>query len=117
RKAAMIVLFAAVIAMAVPATAELQNVQVGGSIQIRGNYYSNLGFHAGHVPGGALAGAKIIWPNFFLPNRPIGSGAFNGAGITSTFGWDDEQTNSISFVEQRTRLNVKADFTNEVSAF
>ncbi len=115
RKAAMIVLFAAVIAIAVPATAELQNVQVGGSIQIRGSYYSNL-TPDGNAPG-ALANTQIIWPNFFLPNRPIGSGAFNGAGIVSAFSWDDEDSNSVSFVEQRTRLNVKADFTNEVSAF
>ena len=115
RKAAMIVLFAAAIAIAVPATAELQNVQVGGSIQIRGSYYSNL-TPDGNVPG-ALANTQIIWPNFFLPNRPIGSGAFNGAGIVSAFSWDDEDSNSVSFVEQRTRLNVKADFTNEVSAF
>ena len=42
---------------------------------------------------------------------------FNGNGITSVFAWDDGQSNSLSFVEQRTRLNVKADFTNEVSAF
>ncbi len=34
----------------------------------------------------------------------------------SAFSWD-EDSNDLSFVEQRTRLNVKADFTNEVSAF
>ena len=90
RKAAMIVLFAAVIAIAVPATAELQNVQVGGSIQIRGSYYSNL-TPDGNAPG-ALANTQIIWPNFFLPNRPIGSGAFNGAGIVSAFSWEDRKS-------------------------
>ncbi|HQN02056.1 MAG TPA: hypothetical protein PLL36_13330, partial [Candidatus Hydrogenedentes bacterium] len=51
------------------AVAELQNVEIGGSIRIRGNY-------------------------------------FNMDSIG-----DD------SFIEQRTRLNVKADFTQEVSAF
>jgi len=51
------------------AVAELQNVEIGGSIRIRGNYFS-----------------------------------MDSIG-------DD------SFIEQRTRLNVKADFTQEVSAF
>lgn len=117
RKAAMIAMLAAVLAAA-PAFAELQNVQVGGSIQIRGNYYSN--YTPDNNVAGALFGAQIIWPGFFLPNRPIGVRAFNGgttSGIVSAFSWDDEDSNSLSFVEQRTRLNVKADFTNEVSAF
>ena len=115
RKAVMIAMCAALLVTALPAMAELQNVQVGGEIRIRGNYYSN------YTPNGNVAGAlfqnQIIWPNFFLPNRPIGSGPFNGNGIVSAFSWDDEDSNSQSFVEQRTRLNVKADFTNEVSAF
>ncbi len=51
------------------AFAELQNVEVGGSIRIRGNYYN------------MDRGART------------------------------------SFIEQRTRLNVKADFTQDVSAF
>ncbi len=51
------------------AFAELQNVEVGGSIRIRGNYYN-----------------------------------FDSLG-------------DMSWIEQRTRLNVKADFTREVSAF
>ena len=72
------VVFAALtVAMAVPAFAELQNVEVGGSIRIRANYYS---------PEGAA--------NTFV-----------------------KQGNSLSFIEQRTRLNVRADFTNDVSAF
>lgn len=53
----------------VTATAELQNVELGGSIRIRGNYYN-------------------------LDSR-----------------------GDYSFIEQRTRLNVKADFTQDVSAF
>ncbi len=51
------------------AYAELQNVEVGGSLRIRGNYY-NL-----------------------------------------------DSLGDISWIEQRTRLSVKADFTQEVSAF
>ena len=115
RKAVMIGLCAALLATALPAYAELQNVQVGGEIRIRASYYSN--YTPDSNVAGALANTQIIWPNFFLPNRPIGSGAFNGNGIVSAFSWDDGDSNSLDFVEQRTRLNVKADFTNEVSAF
>lgn len=57
-----------------PAVAELQNVEVGGTLRIRGNYFDY----------DDLAGAKI---------------------------------EGNAFVEQRTRLNVKADFTDNVSAF
>ena len=53
----------------VTATAELQNVELGGSLRIRGNYY------------------------------------------------DLDSRGDYSFIEQRTRLNVKADFTQDVSAF
>ncbi len=64
------VLFVAlVVCVALTGYAELQNVEVGGSIRIRGNYYS-----------------------------------MDSLGRTS-------------WVEQRTRLGVKADFTNNVSAF
>ncbi len=64
------VLFVAlVVCVALTGYAELQNVEVGGSIRIRGNYYS-----------------------------------MDSLGRTS-------------WVEQRTRLGVKADFTNDVSAF
>lgn len=51
------------------AMAELQQVEVGGSVRIRGNYY------------------------------------------------DLDSLGELSFVEQRTRLSVKADFTEDVSAF
>ena len=55
--------------------AELQNVEVGGSVRIRGNWFD-------------------------LDENPF----FNGG-------------EDSAFVEQRTRLNVKADFTDEVSVF
>ncbi len=57
------------------AQAELQNVEVGGSVRIRGNWYD------------------------FDDNVFINGGE------------------EIASVEQRTRLNVKADFTDEVSVF
>ena len=64
-------LFIAALALCIGgmAYAELQNVEVGGNLRIRGNFYD-----------------------------------FDSGG-------------EMSFVEQRTRLNVKADFTDDVSAF
>ena len=70
----LVVLLAAVL-MGSMAVAELQNVQVGGSIRIRGNWYMNQD------------------------------------------DWNDDIGNTLSYVEQRTRLNVKADFSDGVAAF
>jgi hypothetical protein len=61
---------ALIVSLGSVAFAELQNVEVGGSIRIRGNMFNM-----------------------------------------------DDSFADTSFVEQRTRLNVKADFTQEVSAF
>jgi hypothetical protein len=105
-------MIAVTLLLSVTAVAELQNVQVGGQIAIRGNYYVNT--FTGPAP------AEIRWPAFWLPARPIGgpfaAGGGNGLGAVSFFRWDDDGNDS-KFVEQRTKLNVKADFTNEVSAF
>lgn len=60
------------------AQAELQNVEVGGSIRIRGNYFD------------------------------IDDNVFGGVARAGE---------DIAFVEQRTRLNFKADFTDDVSTF
>jgi hypothetical protein len=67
------------IGIGVPAFAELNNVEVGGSIRIRGNYYS--------VEAPSMLGA------------------------------DPDDYNSLAYTEQRTTLNVKADFTDDVTAF
>lgn len=61
---------AALMGLASASYAELQNVEVGGQIRIRANYYDG-----------------------------------------------DDTFNDLSYVEQRTRLSVKADFTDEVSMF
>lgn len=72
------VLATMMVALSVPAFAELQNVEVGGSIRIRGNWVSAEG---ANVP------------------------QFVDAG------------NALDFVEQRSTVSVKADFTNDVTAF
>ena len=72
-----LVLTLAILVVAVPAIAELQNVEVGGSIRLRYSYYS----------------PEAAGPSFV------------------------DAGNSLSFTEQRTTISLKADFTNDVSAF
>jgi len=81
--------------------AELQNVEVGGEVRIRGRWWRN-GF-----AGRTLVGT----PRAFVPKRPIGPFA-----LTSLYDWDD-RGNDRKIIEQRTHLNVRADFTDEVAAF
>jgi len=81
--------------------AELQNVEVGGVIRIRGNYYSAPA--TGDNPNRPNAGLR--YPA--APGRPA---------ITSIFSWDDDGS-GYSAIEQRTKISVKADFTQDVSAF
>lgn len=72
--------------LCVPAFAELQNVEIGGSLRIRGNYF-NMDY-----------------------SRVVGGFYYDGSYNVETFG-------RHAFIEQRTRLNIKADFTQDVSAF
>lgn len=66
-----IIMIALLMSMGGMVYAELQNVEVGGSIRIRGNWYEG----------------------------------------------EDNENFDTSFIEQRTRLSIKADFTQNVSAF
>ncbi len=113
------VIFAAVAVLAgiMPARAELENVQVGGSLRIRIHYYTNMVPNSDNAAAGAITAGQIIWPASLLPRRPIGSGASNGPGIIARFSWNSHDSHTLTYTEQRTRLNVKADFTNNVSAF
>ncbi|MCC6490460.1 MAG: alginate export family protein [Candidatus Hydrogenedentes bacterium] len=95
------------------ATAELENVQVGGELRIKSDWIINWAVEPGPF--------EVRVPASLLPRRPIGefvSGApaFNGLGLVSPYAFDDK-TNDLFLIEQRTKLNVKADFTNDVSAF
>ncbi len=81
---------------------DLQNVSVGGKIEIYGAWYSDFFEPAGSV---------IRIPDFFLPRRPVGP---QGTASTVRAG---EGGNEISFFEQRTRLHVVADFTSSVKAY
>jgi hypothetical protein len=95
-----------ILALAIPAVAELQNVQVGGQIVIRARYWNNV------YTGGPGGPQVVRIPAAQLPKRAIGP-----FGTASRYRWDDQFGNNLDFIEHRTRLNVKADFTNDVSAF
>jgi hypothetical protein len=104
--------------VAVTASAELQNVTVGGAVKIRGNYYSPaFGYYQG---GGIYPNVRYRWRGLVLSGRPTGAGFgyadLVGDHVRSAFAWNDD-LKSDSFVRQRTRLNVRADFTDEVNAF
>lgn len=95
----------ALLCAATPALAELNQVEVGGSLRLRFNYINNqLAVPAPTIQHGPLA----------TLGRPIG-GPF-GPAVGSLYDWDDAGQD-YSAVEQRTRLHVKASFTEDVSAF
>lgn len=85
------------------AYAELQNVEVGGEIRIR--FRANLNYQNG--PAGLVARR----PQSYAYGIPVGAG-----GFLSRYRFDD-QGNDNHYAEMRTRLNVKADFSDNVGAF
>ena len=89
---------------ALSAMAELQNVSLDGQIRIRGNYITNW---SANPPA-------VRYSPAFTVGRPIG-GPF-GPAVVSPYKWDREGPD-YSAVEQRTRLGVKGDFTNDVSTY
>lgn len=104
RKSVLVLTLAALLAATLPAMAELQNVTVGGQIHIRGNYINNQVLL---VPGLRYNPLQTL-------GRPIG-GPFHPA-VASVLSWDGD-ADDFTEVEQRTRLNINADFTDNVSAF
>jgi hypothetical protein len=85
------------------AVAELQNVQIGGSLRIRGRYYGNI--------GNSPRSTFVRIPADFLPARAIG----DRRGVVSRHRWN-EKGNDNSVVESTVRLWVDADFTDDVAA-
>lgn len=133
RKSFALLIVAVTVAVSIPAFAELQNVQVGGSIRIRGNYWTS---EAG--PDSLTARNRLINPVFpFALPVPAPGNVYSGwrgiaggnpaaglrwpgqpgrARVTSPVDWNSSG-HGVKFVEQKTKLNVKADFTDSVSAF
>jgi hypothetical protein len=98
-----------VLAFSAAAAAELQNVQVGGIIEMRGRYILNS-FNNGRVGFGPTP--EIRGPAAWFGKRPIG----HPLGVISVVNWDKKGHN-WAFAELATSLNVKADFTDDLSAF
>lgn len=94
-------LWVVVLCAATPAHGEMQNVEVGGEIQVRGRYYRN--WNQPRTP-------------LFVTGATVPGRAFGPFALTSMIDLDSKG-NDLSFVEQRTVINVKADFTDDVSAF
>ncbi len=116
RRRASILIAVLVLALALPAMAELQNVTVGGTVRVKGNYISNV-FTNGAAPGQVTP--EVRWPGGILGGRVIGNvfvPPFAPNDVVSIFDWSSRGSD-LKFVEHRTRLNAKADFTDEVSAF
>jgi hypothetical protein len=94
------------------ATAELQTVLVGGELRIRGQAWSN---NFGNKTGSVFTGNNLRYGANAVTGRPIGD-PFGGQNILSFFDWDS-RGDDYQLVEQRTRLNVRADFTEQISTF
>jgi len=92
---------AIMVASAGKAGAELETVQVGGQITTMGEYYTNI------IP----SQERPRWSTNWLTGRPVGT----SDGIFGGFG-GGEHSHGLSLVSQWTRLNVKALFSEHVSA-
>lgn len=99
-----VVPFLTLLIATLPAAADLQSVEVGGEIRIR--MRANLNYQP--TAGEPL---RVPYSNGALWGRPLGA-----AGVQSRFLFDDTGIDRY-YVEQQTRLNVKANFTEDVAAF
>ncbi len=100
------VCIALITAVCVPlgAHAELQNVEVGGSIEVWGNYFTP--FYESGDP-------VIRIPNFLTQGRPLGP--FGTESYIRAY--HRKGSDGLAWIEQRTSISVKADFTENVTAF
>lgn len=97
------------------AYADLQNVQVGGQIEVRARWYHDA-FESG-TPGKGGPQPHARYTDVDWSGSPVGVDPRYGLdpGVYSMFRYDG-QGNDWSFVEQATSLNVKADFTDNINA-
>ena len=94
------------------AQAELTQISVGGQIRIRGEMWRNS-FYPGTDPANISPVVRI--PAAVLSGRPTGDRRL-GENIVSFFKWGEDGAD-VAFFQQRTVLNFRADFTDNVSAF
>ena len=88
--------------MSVAGYAELQNVTVGGQLEMRGRYHHST-FTTGLAP-------EVRVPAGWLRGRST------GGNVVSIVDWDDRGT-EWTFAESAISLNVGADFSDNVSSF
>lgn len=94
------------------ASCEITRITVGGRIDIRGNFWRHS-FNGGNVP--ALVRYEERWGAESLVGRAIGSW-LGGQRVLSHFDWDGDGAD-YRVVEQRTRLHVRGEFTEDVLFF
>ena len=92
------------------AYAELQNVEVGGELRMRGRYYINTFGPGYRIPASAVDGRAMGYMNTFT-HPPSTNGDLFGL-----FDWSSDGDNWSRY-ETSVLVNVKADFTDNVSAF
>jgi len=110
-RCAWAVLGVSFLVLATAATAELESVAVGGEIRIRGNYWLNS-FNSGSAPG--LVANRVRWGAAPVTGRSMGD-LFGDGRVRSHFDWSDDG-NDYAVVEQRVRLCLRAEFTEDVAA-
>ncbi|MFP4172647.1 MAG: alginate export family protein [Candidatus Hydrogenedentota bacterium] len=86
------------------AAGELQSVQVGGGIRMRGRIFKN-NWETTSTPG------ALRIPDELLLGRPIGPW-----GARSRFAWDS-RVSDYDYVEQSTRVNVRASFSHDIEGY
>lgn len=109
---AAVLLILSFLVISLPSEADLQNVAAGGELRIRGNYWRSS-FNPRINP--FLVGPEIRIPGTLLRGRSIGD-ALGGQNAVSYWDWDSDRAD-YALVEERTVLNVRADFTDSVAAF
>lgn len=102
-KRSSLMLFLAALSLTLAARGDLQEIRVGGKIEIYGATYSEFF---------APAGAVSRYRNFAMRGRAIGPNGTSTSVLANARG-----SIGNSFFEQRTRLHVQADFSDGVSAF
>lgn len=91
KKISILLALALVVALTLPAVAEVEEVTVGGSIQIRGQYL-------GPGPADDVSG-------------------FGEEGRDADSLWADDENSALDWITQRTRINVEAKLSGSVRAF
>lgn len=94
-----------VVILAGEAAAELQQVEVGGEIRIRGRHWDS------NYSRSFIGVGTPRYSNYNFAARPFGP-----FGLLSRFDFDNDG-DDFTFVEHNTRLFVRADFTDDVTSF